>query len=234
MTAVPPPERFEAFTDPVDGTRWEVDLGFLTSGWRCIWGDGCLGILDRPAAELGQGCCSVGAELLDEDEARRIGALGLTLDPERFQFAAEAADGGIFAAESPTKGRATRVVDDACIFFNRPGFEGGTGCALHLAAIDEGESPIDWKPSICWQSPLKVDDGPEGVRRLRRWHHADWGDDELAWCCADDRTAEADAYGTDDPATDGRVLDTMAEELTALVGTEVMVELRRRTAQPKP
>ena len=51
----------------------------------------------------------------------------------------------------------TRVVDGACIFLNRPGFAGGAGCALHLAAVDAGESPIDWKPSVCWQLPIRVD-----------------------------------------------------------------------------
>ncbi len=29
----------------------------------------------------------------------------------------------------------TRLVDDACIFLNRPGFAAGAGCALHTAAL---------------------------------------------------------------------------------------------------
>ena len=63
------PEKFEQFVDPVDGTRWNVDMGFLSSSWRCVWGEGCQGILDDPAEELQQGCCSVGVELFDEEEA---------------------------------------------------------------------------------------------------------------------------------------------------------------------
>ena len=51
--------------------------------------------------------------------------------------------------------RNTRVVDGACIFLNRTGFAGGAGCALHLAAFDAGESPIDFKPSVCWQLPIR-------------------------------------------------------------------------------
>ena len=76
-------------------TLWRFDVGFLRSNWACIWGRGCLGILSEPAAELGQGCCSVGAEFEDEAEARLIGALGATLTPERFQYQAEARSGGV-------------------------------------------------------------------------------------------------------------------------------------------
>ena len=123
-------------TEIVDGgTTWRFDDAFLTSRWTCIWGRGCLGILDEPAADLGQGCCSVGAELDGADEAMRIAALADTLGPEGFQFRSEALADGIFARGIVADGgpSATRVVDGACIFLNRPGFAGGAGCALHLA-----------------------------------------------------------------------------------------------------
>ncbi len=211
--------------DPVDRSRWLVDLGFLGSNWRCIWGDGCEGILDRPAAELGHGCCSVGAELLDEAEARTIGALGLTLDPARFQYHAEAAVRGVLGPDR----RSTSVVDGACIFLNRPGFDGGAGCALHLAAIDEGDSPIDWKPSVCWQLPLKVEPLADGTKVLRRWRRDDWGPDgaAMAWCCTEAQADHPDglpsAYSGTEP-----VADILFEELRALVGPEVAVTIRRR------
>ncbi|MCB1029271.1 MAG: hypothetical protein KDB24_16090, partial [Microthrixaceae bacterium] len=131
-------QRFERFDDPVDGTVWAVDASFLTSRWTCIWGNGCKGILPDDAEHLNQGCCSHGTRLLDEEESMNIGALAMFLQPERFQFHAEADEGGIYADEARTL---TRVVDGACIFHNRPGFEGGEGCALHLAALDAGESP---------------------------------------------------------------------------------------------
>src|SRR5205823_10479255 len=64
------------FVEIQDGpTTWRFDRAFLESNWTCIWGRGCLGILDAPAEELGQGCCSVGAELGDVDEAMMISAL---------------------------------------------------------------------------------------------------------------------------------------------------------------
>ena len=203
---------------------WRFDRSFLTSRWTCIWGQGCLGILDEPAEHLGQGCCSVGAELGGQDEARLLSALAACLEPDRFEHHAEASKGGIFRDEARD---ATRVVDGACIFLNRPGFAGGAGCALHLAAVDAGEPPHHWKPSVCWQLPLKVDwhereDGTE-VATVRRWNRADWGSDgeTMAWCCTEGERA----YVGQRP-----VIESLGDELEALVGTPVHVELRRRLA----
>src|SRR3546814_17678297 len=95
----------------------------------------------------------MGADLDDGDEARTIGALAATLDPERFEHHAAAAEGGIYADD---RRASTRVVDGACIFLNRPGFAGGAGCALHIAALAAGESPVAWKPSGFLHPPLRV------------------------------------------------------------------------------
>ncbi|HET7721989.1 MAG TPA: hypothetical protein VFK43_18605, partial [Acidimicrobiales bacterium] len=104
-------EEVFAVEEIVDGgTVWRFDTAFLRSNWTCIWGRGCLGILPAPAEHLGQGCCSIGADLDGEDEAMTISALAATLDPDRFQHHAEAA-GGVFSDETRT---ATRVVDGAC------------------------------------------------------------------------------------------------------------------------
>lgn len=208
-----------------DGTTWRFDRTFLESNWTCIWGEGCKGILDRPAAELQQGCCSLGAEL-DPDEARALSALAPMVAPARFQFHAEAAADGIFAGlSSDEAGWHTRVVDDACIFLNRPGFDGGAGCALHLEAVAQGERPIDWKPGVCWQLPIHVDYEATGddteTANVRAWRRADWGEhgETMAWCC----TEEPDAYQGSE-----RVIDSLADEIAAMVGTPVFLELRRR------
>jgi hypothetical protein len=203
-------------------TVWRFDREFLTSNWTCIWGRGCLGILDEPAEQLGQGCCSVGAELGDEDESRLISAMAAMIEPELFQHHREAEEGGIYSDE--TRG-STRVVDGACIFFNHPGFEGGAGCALHLAALAADESPLDWKPSVCWQLPVKVDWEPLGedkeIATVRGWTRADWGPEgaTMAWCCTEGERA----YVGEQP-----VFESMAEEIEAVVGSTVYVELRRR------
>lgn len=203
-------------------TTWRFDRWFLTSNWACIWGRGCLGILPRPAADLGHGCCSIGADLDGDDEARRIDALAATLEPSRFEYHAAATADGIFGDSGRNS---TRVIDGACIFLNRVGFHGGAGCALHLSALDSGESPIDFKPSVCWQLPIRVDwetsdDGTE-VATVRGWTRKDWGaeGDTMAWCCTE---------GTRAYVGDRSVVESMAEELEAIVGAEVYIELRRR------
>lgn len=203
-------------------TVWRFDREFLTSNWTCIWGRGCLGILPEPAEHLGQGCCSIGADLGDHDEAMMVSALAATLAPEQFEQHDAAQQGGIFLDEQRTH---TRVVDGACVFFNRPGFEGGAGCALHLAALEAGESPTDWKPSVCWQLPVKVDwvqgKGKTEVATVRRWSRTDWGEEgkTMAWCCTEGERAYQGEH---------RVLESLAEELEAIVGTDVYVELTRR------
>lgn len=208
-----------------DGTVWRFDTSFLTSNWTCIWGRGCQGILAEPAEHLGHGCCSMGAELDGEDEARNIAALAATLEPSRFEHHARARDGGVFGDGTRTS---TRVVDGACIFLNRPDFPGGAGCALHLEATRCGESPLVWKPSVCWQLPLKVDwepgeDGTE-VATVRRWERRDWGaeGETMAWCCTEGSRAYVGGE---------RVIDSLGEEVEAIVGETVYVELRRRLAE---
>jgi len=203
-------------------TVWRFDRGFMLSDWTCIFGRGCQGILAEPAPELGQGCCSIGAELDGEDEAMALVAAAMMLLPEQFEHHAEAAAGDVFADAAR---RHTRVVDGACIFLNRPGFAGGAGCALHVAAVALGDSPIDWKPSVCWQLPVHVDweerDERTEIATVRPWRRADWGDDgeAMAWCC----TEQPEAFVGDRP-----VVESLAAELQAIAGEPVYVELRRR------
>jgi hypothetical protein len=221
-------ERRGAMLDPEmeeihDGdTIWRFDRDFFASKWVCLWGRGCHGIGPERAEHLGLGCCSIGADLGDEDEARTIAALAATLAPGRFENHGEARERGIFSDNARTH---TRIVDGACIFLNRPGFVGGGGCALHLEAIAVGESPIEWKPSVCWQLPIRVDweagaDDTE-VATVRRWTRRDWGaeGETMAWCC----TEGSLAYVGDRP-----VIESLGQELEAIVGTEVYVQLRNR------
>ena len=205
-----------------DDTLWRFEPTFLRSNWTCIWGRGCKGILDHPAEHLQQGCCSVGAELTDVDEAMNVSALAATVPHHLWQHHDRVDEHDVF--NGPQRNN-TKVVDGACIFLNRPGFEGGAGCALHLAAEHYGEQPIDWKPSVCWQLPIRVDwvMQPDGVEHatVRRWSRADWGDEgpTMAWMC----TEGDDAYVGDRP-----VIESLQAELTGVVGEAVYVRLRQR------
>lgn len=155
-----------------------------------------------------------------------IDALAACLAPQRFQFAAVAASDGVFAEKAQ---RATRVVDGACIFLNRPGFPGGKGCALHLAAIDEGQDPIDYKPAVCGRLPLRAEPLPpaaDGAARfeLRAWRRDDWGPGgaTMAWWC----TEADECFDAEEP-----VVTSLAEPLRRLVGEDTYDAVRRAVGE---
>ncbi len=205
-----------SFEDPDEERTWVFDLTFLTSRWACIYGRGCQGVLTGPAADLEQGCCSYGAHLVDEEDEANTLAHAERLTPEQWQHHAVG-----HRKAGPTKTNKdgeikTRLVDGACIFLNRPGFEGGIGCALHTAAIEAGERPLDWKPQVCWQLPLRLEDHTEDgdghvTSTLREWKRRDWGEggSEFHWWC----TESDDAFV--DPAP---VYETMRDEIIEMVG----------------
>lgn len=204
--------RFIEHHDPDGTTRWRIDAGFITSTWRCIWGAGCQGIGDERHPELMDGCCSVGVVLTGDDEAMAIAALAATIDPLLFQHH------GHPIIERRGAHWATVVVDGACVFLNRPGFDAGAGCALHLAAVNDGEDPLEWKPQTCTRMPLRVDErrDPDGTTEVtvRAWQRDDWGPGgaTMAWWCVD----APEAYGDDDV----QVRHSMAGELEVLFGPE--------------
>ena len=229
MTHTSPDHESAEVVEIADGdTVWRFDRAFLSSNWTCIWGRGCHGIEAEKAAHLNRGCCSVGAEIDGIDEELTLSATVAALRPELFEYFDAASEGGIY---SDSDRRNTRIIDGACIFLNRPGFSGGAGCALHIAAVAVNESPIDWKPSVCWQLPIRVDwemrDDSVEVATVRGWSRKDWGDDgdPMAWCC----TERASDGGTDEAYVGERpVVESLAEELEAMVGTPVYIELKRR------
>ena len=219
------------FVEIDDGdTTWRFERDFMVSNWTCLFGNGCKGILADEAEELKQGCCSLGAHFGDgepgQEEARQLSAYVPLLSAEQWQYH------GIDTVYGDAERTHTRVVDGACVFLNRPGFAGGEGCALHIAAVEADESPTEWKPSVCWQLPLRVDwaltdesdPASREIATVRRWSRADWGDHgtKMAWCCTE-RSDGGEAY-----TGDAAVIDSLADELSVLAGDAVYVELRRR------
>ena len=100
-------------------------------------------------------------------------------------------------------------------------------CAAPRGCLEPGESPIVWKPSVCWQLPIKVD-WEAGATAARGRDGAAAGaprlgaeGETMAWCCTEgDR-----AYVGDRP-----VIDSLADEVTAIVGTTVV---RRAPTPPR-
>ena len=126
------PRAWVEFPDPADESQvFRCDLTWLTSRWTCIFGQGCCGIYaDRPD----DGCCTLGAHFSDKDDEKRVKKMVKELDPEHWQFYDEG-QGKNWVETDEEGDRKTAVHEGACIFLNRPGFEGGEGCALHGLAL---------------------------------------------------------------------------------------------------
>ena len=129
-----------SFEDDEEERTWVFDVTFLTSNWTCIFGNGCQGVLTGPAPELVQGCCSYGAHLVNKKDARRVEKAAATLTAEEWQNHGTKKNVIHVNKSGET---VTRLVDDACIFLNKPGFAGGVGCAFHIAAAQPRRRPHD-------------------------------------------------------------------------------------------
>ena len=182
-----------SFDDPKEERTWLFDVTFLASGWTCIFGNGCQGVLTGPTPELVQGCCSYGAHFTDKSDARRVERAARDLTPDLWQFHKRGQKGVVKKLADGDLG--TRLVDDACIFLNRPGFPAGAGCALHKAAEAQKRSHVDLKPEVCWQLPLRREDetAPDGriTSVVRQWDRRHWGEggEEFHWWCTEDPAA---------------------------------------------
>jgi len=206
-----------SFDDPEEDRTWVFDVTFFLSDWTCIYGQGCQGVLTGPAPELVQGCCSYGAHFIDDDDVATVQAAADRLTNEQWQFRRKGRKGGFLRTEEDGT-RITRLVEGACIFLNRPGFAAGAGCALHQAALAAGERPMDWKPDVCWQLPLRLqehtDDHGHVTSTLREWKRRDWGEGgfEFHWWCTD----AVDAFVGHTP-----VYVTLRDEIVELIGEPV-------------
>jgi hypothetical protein len=216
-----------SFEDPSEHRTWVFDVTFLLSSWACIFGRGCQGVLTGPAPELAQGCCSYGAHFTDAADVSRVEAAAATLTADQWQFRQAGRRRGVVKTNS-TGEQVTRMVDGACIFLNRPGFEGGPGCALHRAALERGGRPLDLKPDVCWQLPLRRDDREDAdghvTSTVTEWGRGQWGAGgaEFHWWCTEAPEAFTAA---------GPVYLSMADELVELVGAEVYERLAAYLAE---
>jgi hypothetical protein len=213
------PRAWVEFPDPENAEQlYRADLTWLCSRWRCIWGSGCQGIHPGRAAD---GCCTLGAHYSDADDEKRVKDAAKRLTAETWQFHDVAVKRGrLNITETDEDGdRQTRVHDGACVFLNRPGFAGGAGCALHALALREDRHPLETKPDVCWQLPIRrtfdwvdrPDDSRVLVITIGEYDRRGWGPGghDLNWWC----TGNTEAHTAADP-----VYVSYAPELTELMG----------------
>ncbi|GHF76095.1 hypothetical protein [Streptomyces thermodiastaticus] len=229
------PRAWVEFVDPADEEQvFRCDLTWLTSRWNCVFGSGCQGI---QAGRATDGCCTLGAHFSDEDDERRVAEHVTRLTPDIWENHAEGTANG-WVTEDEEGSRQTRPYKGSCIFQNRPGFPGGMGCSLHILALKEGREPLETKPDVCWQLPIRRTfewiDRPDDTRVLQvsigEYDRRGWGPGghDLHWWC----TSAKSAHGAGEP-----VYVSYRAELTELMGKagyDRLVELceERLAAQP--
>ena len=104
---------------------WHVDVTFLASNYLCIFGQGCQGVLTEKSPEMAQGCCSYGAHSSGAKDRAHVNKVAAKLTADDWQFLKKGrTKKGVWAKVGKDDYR-TRLVDDACIFLNRPGFAAG-------------------------------------------------------------------------------------------------------------
>jgi len=226
------PREWVDFTDPDDAEHViRVDLTWLCSRWTCIFGAGCHGILrNRPD----DGCCTHGAFFTDTADSKRVRRTMRELTPENWQFHAA---GQRSWTERDSVGdehdrKRTRVVEGACIFLNRPGFAGGEGCALHALALRTERHPLQTKPDVCWQLPVRreqewvtrADETRILISTITEFDRRGWGSGghDLHWWCS---TSPEAHVGSD------ALYVSYGPELVALIGQPAYDVLARLCAE---
>jgi hypothetical protein len=230
------------FVDPDDPEHLiRADLTWLCSSYMCIFGRGCHGVVEGRAAD---GCCSHGAFYTDGPDEKRTRKFAAQLTRENWQYYDKAARKGsgkdrdkLAITERDSIGddenrRRTRRIDGACIFLNRPGFAGGAGCSLHQLALRIGLNPLETKPEVCWQLPVRrsqewvdrPDDTKILVSTVTEFDRRGWGEGgaDLHWYC----TTSPEAHVGREP-----MYVSYAPELIALIGEKAYDELARLCAK---
>jgi hypothetical protein len=237
------PRQWIEFVNPEDDEElFRCDLTWLLSNWTCIFGSGCKGIVKKRPDD---GCCSHGAHYSEKADEKRVEKFARSLTDDEWQFRKQGLKGGISEVEDGKK--RTRRINGACIFLNRPGFAAGQGCALHLHALNTGLHPLETKPDVCWQLPIRrtydwvkrPDDTKVLVTTITEYDRRGWGPGghDFQWWC----TGNTEAHVAADP-----LYVTYGPELTELMGKaayDVLVEkcqeaishqIARHPASPQP
>ena len=223
------PRQWVEFVNPEDEDQiFRCDLTWLLSRWTCIFGSGCKGIVK---GRKDDGCCTHGAHFSDKDDEKRTKKFAKAMTADEWQFRAEGLKNGVTEIEDGDP--KTRRYKGACIFLNRPGFAAGQGCSLHLHALNTGLHPLETKPDVCWQLPVRrtydkvtrPDDTKVLVTTIGEYDRRGWGagGHDLNWYCSGATEAHV--------ASDALYL-TYKAELIALMGQapyDVLAEICETT-----
>ncbi len=227
------PREWVEFADPADAQHLiRADLTWLLSRWTCVFGKACHGIIRGRA---GEGCCSHGAFFTDADDEKRVRAAARRLTPQTWQHyrrgfknytEVDTIDGNAPARRTATRG------SGPCVFLNDADFPGGAGCALHAQALRDGVHPLEYKPDVCWQLPIRRDQEwtkrPDGskvlVSSISEFDRRAWGEGghDLDWWC----TSSPEAHVGSEP-----LYLSYEPELTALIGKDAYGRLRELCAE---
>jgi hypothetical protein len=226
------PRAYVEFVNPADRSEvMRCDLTWLTSSYMCIFGQGCAGIYaDAPDV----GCCTLGAHFADKADEKRVAAYVEMLDDQVWQQKPAGRDvrrkDWVELDDEGERKTRTTVVDgqQACIFHNRNDFHLGAGCALHALAFAIDKNPVETKPDVCWQLPIRRtfrevtrQDGDTYTEvSIGEYDRTGWGPGghDLDWYCS----GNTEAHVAREP-----VYITHEAELTALMGKAAYDELVR-------
>jgi hypothetical protein len=226
------PRAFVEFVNPADESEvMRCDLTWLTSSYTCIFGQGCPGIYaDAPDV----GCCTLGAHFADKTDEKRVAGYVEMLDDQLWQQKPQGRQvrkkDWIELDDDGERKTRTTVVDgqQACVFQNRPDFHAGAGCALHALAYVLGKNPLETKPDVCWQLPIRRtfrnverQDGTSYTEvSITEYDRRGWGPGghDLDWYCS----GNTEAHVAVEP-----VYVSNEAELTELMGKAAYDELVR-------
>jgi hypothetical protein len=215
------PREWIEFLDPDDEKHLvRADLTWLLSRWTCVFGSACHGIV---AGRAQDGCCSHGAFFTDADDENRVKSAAAKLTPETWQHYRKGfknyTEMDTIDGAKPARRTAIQSEDGPCVFLNDASFAGGGGCALHAQALRDGVHPLQYKPDVCWQLPVRREQDwikrPDGTKLLQstltEFDRRGWGPGghDLDWWC----TSSPDAHVGSDP-----MYVSYAPELIALIG----------------
>ena len=114
------------------------------------------GRADRPGRAMAQGCCSYGAHFTDDDDVARVKRAAQTLTDDQWQFAAtgRAAE---WSAPRPTAPGSPGWSTGPASSSTAP-IPGRAGLRPPSGRPRAGSAPLELKPDVCWQLPLRRED----------------------------------------------------------------------------